>query len=475
MKSKIVLTALSIALTGSLCAETVTLRPIADTSLFETSPDNNFGASDSFQTGVNAQGFAGRGLFKFDIAGQIPPGAEITSAQVSFRVTASSGAPAADHTLTRVALDWNEGNKTGRQGAAADAGETTWDARRHDQQQWTTPGGDAGSDFAQQTSATTSFDGIGDYTFASTPELVEDVQQWLDGTTPNSGWMLRARSENDTTGSRRVATREDAEFAPTLTIEFAPMQINSIQVAESIDLSWQGGQAPFDLEATTDPAGDWLPLATGLETSTTSVTPTEGERFFRIRTSPAPKTTRYRVTWRATWTDTNHPTSFPSSAHFSQLYGATHDASVSFWEPGGLATPGIERMAETGSTSGLRGEITTAIGSERILSGVGLGASGRAPLDFDISQDNSLVTLVSMIAPSPDWFIGIHGVDLFRDGQWVENLTLTLPAYDAGTDSGTTYTSSNAATSPAEPITQITPLGDTRPFGTFTFERIPPQ
>ena len=51
-----------------------------------------------------------------------------------------------------------------------------------------------------------------------------------------------------------------------------------------------------------------------------------------------------------------------------------------------------------------------------------------------------------------------------------------LHAYDAGTDSGTTYTSSDRQTVPAEPIGRVgyplTDRGNTRPLGSFTFKRL---
>jgi len=38
-----------------------------------------------------------------------------------------------------------------------------------------------------------------------------------------------------------------------------------------------------------------------------------------------------------------------------------------------------------------------------------------------------------MIGPSPDWFIGVHNVELCVDGSWVnEPMTLDLMGYDCG-------------------------------------------
>ena len=57
-----------------------------------------------------------------------------------------------------------------------------------------------------------------------------------------------------------------------------------------------------------------------------------------------------------------------------------------------------------------------------------------------------------MLAPSPDWFVAINSVELFRDGQWLEETELTMGPYDAGTDSEMTFTANDLDTRPAKTI-----------------------
>jgi len=196
---------------------------------------------------------------------------------------------------------------------------------------------------------------------------------------------------------------------------------------------------------------------------------------------PSEPTARYRVTFDASWSAGTHPVSFPGNPHFSGLIGGTHSERVVFWEPGGTASPGIEAMAEQGATSPLDSEIQAAIAAgtaEGIIQGGGISPSpGVVSVEFQIGRDHPLVTLVSMIAPSPDWFVGVHGLALVEDAEWVTEKAVTLAPYDAGTDSGTTYRSPDADTSPREPISRLEgpPVesgGTVAPFGTFTFVRI---
>lgn len=203
--------------------------------------------------------------------------------------------------------------------------------------------------------------------------------------------------------------------------------------------------------------------------------------------TPAPSPTpsvgnaRYRVTFEATWSASTHPTSFPKNPHFSPLIGGTHSARVVFWEPGGASTPGIEAMAEQGSTSPLDAEVRAAIAAgtaQGLIEGGGVSRSpGTASVEFEIGPEHPFVTLVSMLAPSPDWFVGVHGLNLLEGGDWVSEKTVPLDPYDAGTDGGGTYKSPNADTMPKEPIRRIEepPLasaGGVQPVGTFTFVRL---
>lgn len=93
--------------------------------------------------------------------------------------------------------------------------------------------------------------------------------------------------------------------------------------------------------------------------------------------------------------------------------------------------------------------------------------------------DFSRLTLVTTIAPSPDWFLGVSGLELLTpgpEGDWAEELVVELHAYDAGTDSGVIYTSADGDTVPAENISLITtsPFEGSVPLGTFTITRTEP-
>jgi hypothetical protein len=155
-----------------------------------------------------------------------------------------------------------------------------------------------------------------------------------------------------------------------------------------------------------------------------------------------------------------------------------HNNAVEFWRPGATASVGMQRVAELGSKTVLLHEVNTAIAAgtaNRTLSGGGItGGSGPVSLRFAIDRTHPLVTLVTMVAPSPDWFAGVRGLPLIENGQWVQSKTVVLYPWDTGTDSGASFSSPDLVTTPRGVITRIVtpPLGaagNTPPMGTFTF------
>ena len=186
-------------------------------------------------------------------------------------------------------------------------------------------------------------------------------------------------------------------------------------------------------------------------------------------------TADYTVVFRATWSPATHPGAYPADAHFSGLVGATHGGDASFWELDALASQGIETMAERGGKDDLLVEVEEAIAdgiAESAISGGGLSKSpGTRLVDLRVSAEQPLVTLVTMVAPSPDWFLGVRSLGMCADGRWLDKLEVELYPLDAGTDSGVTFTSPNHDTRPPQPISLIDtpPIGNGVPFGSFVF------
>ena len=186
----------------------------------------------------------------------------------------------------------------------------------------------------------------------------------------------------------------------------------------------------------------------------------------------------YTVTFQGEWSSTSHPNSFPNGDHFSTLVGLTHPANTSIAQEGSLASAGIKSMAELGSTSPLTSEMNAKVSNNR---GVVLMGNGNIPtgvssenIDFTIYKDATHVSLVTMVAPSPDWFVGTLNTNLYYEGKFIETLTVDAVLYDAGTDDGISFNSANSPTNPQANITKLvaSPLGNGTSvvrLGKFTF------
>ena len=163
-------------------------------------------------------------------------------------------------------------------------------------------------------------------------------------------------------------------------------------------------------------------------------------------------TAAYRVHFRNHWSEAAFPTRFPAGAHLTGIVGGTHATGFDFWAVGRPATLGIKNMAELGSKAALLDEVALAVAAgqaEFALSGGGVALGvAEVQLDFTVSQRFPRVTLVSMLGPSPDWFTGVAGVLLLRDGAWVTSLEMPMRVYDAGTDDGTDFIAPDLVTTP---------------------------
>jgi len=203
-------------------ADTISITPAKDNTIFSADGNASNGQGDLF-CGTSGEGNVRRMLLAFDVAGNVPAGSTILSAGLTLTlVRAARESGAEDLERHRVLQDWGEGDslEDGGPGAPADDGDATWSFRFFSDQDktWDNPGGD----FAPESSgpATVGRD-LGPYTFASTPQTVADVQDWLDQPDGNFGWIIRGNESMEGT-SRRFASRETmaATDRPTLAVEF---------------------------------------------------------------------------------------------------------------------------------------------------------------------------------------------------------------------------------------------------------------
>ena len=206
--------------------DTVTLDARKDNTLYESS-------SGALSNGSGQHVFAGRtgqpsdsirrALLAFDIAASVPAGSTVTDVQLVLNLSRTISGDATV-SLRRVLADWGEGasDAAAEEGGGAPAApdDATWLHRFYDATFWAAPGGDfAATDSASATVGVT----LGQYTWGSTPQMVADVQGWLDHPAGNFGWLLLGNEASGFT-SKRFDSRDNPDPAvrPKLTVTFTP-------------------------------------------------------------------------------------------------------------------------------------------------------------------------------------------------------------------------------------------------------------
>jgi hypothetical protein len=175
---------------------------------------------------------------------------------------------------------------------------------------------------------------------------------------------------------------------------------------------------------------------------------------------PAAGPVKYHVVFTPLWTKASFPFEYPDTSlihkpHFSGLIGTAHNASYHVFTEGQPPTPGLERLSEEGKHDPLDAEIKAAIAAGNALalteSDPLKDFTQTAAADVTVDDAHAMVSLVAMIAPSPDWFAGVSDVDLKENGAWVASKTLDVSAWDSGGDDGTTYLADDKDTNPKKP------------------------
>ena len=250
-------------------AVTINLEPAKDNTLYQH-PGGALsnGAGNHLFAGFTGVNRIVRSLLQFDIAAEVPSSATITSASLSLHASIvfnSNSSPSLD--LHRVSADWGEAGSQavgggGGEGAGgpALAGDATWIHRFSPSQFWTNQGGD----FSSDVSASQNVSAVGSYDWSSS-QLASDVQDMLDETHLNFGWILTG-NETSSEGVKRFDSRESTN-SPVLTIEytlpgggFSPADFDEDGDVDATDLgTWQaafglGGGGDTDADTDTDGA-----------------------------------------------------------------------------------------------------------------------------------------------------------------------------------------------------------------------------
>ncbi len=148
---------------------------------------------------------------------------------------------------------------------------------------------------------------------------------------------------------------------------------------------------------------------------------------------------------------------FPEGvAAAAEVAMVAHSADAVLWEEDGLASEGLKSLAETGTSSLLIAEAyglgyTTLAQTFEVVTQV-IGAE-----ELTLAHDQPCISFAQKIDPSPDWFLGFNACAVDEDGNWLQEITITAIAFDAGTAEGDDF-SPKAEGADSDPRQPIAPL-----------------
>ncbi|KAM6448234.1 spondin-2 isoform 1-T2 [Liasis olivaceus] len=188
----------------------------------------------------------------------------------------------------------------------------------------------------------------------------------------------------------------------------------------------------------------------------------------------------YSIVFTGKWSQVAFPKQYPlyrPPAQWSSLLGVAHNSDYSMWKANEYASNGMRDFVERGEPWALMKEIEAA--GEKMQSIYGIFSAsavatgtGQTSTVFEVDARHPLVSTAVRIVPSPDWFVGIENFNLCEKDHWKHQVSMDLFPYDAGTDSGFTFSSPNFATIPRDTITEITCSSPSHPANSFYYPKL---
>jgi len=145
-------------------------------------------------------------------------------------------------------------------------------------------------------------------------------------------------------------------------------------------------------------------------------------------------------------------TNLTRGIYFTPLLVTAHDPAATIFQTGEVASASLQAMAEGGDISGLVTDLTglNATIVENPAAGLlGPGATTETTLDTGSATANSVLSIVGMMLPTNDGFVGLNSFTLPTTVG--ESMTVNLSGYDAGTEANDEVVGSGAPGEPGYP------------------------
>lgn len=246
-----------------------------DAVIFSDEPDQAAGGSDLI-VGCNNNGQCARSLLHFNVD-TLPDDAVVTDVQMTLLPAAAIAPedPSMTLNLHQVTSLWSRSSDSipdgerdswaeSLAGTAASAGDVTWKYAVYPDTEWENQGGDVNSEVltSVESAGTPKGERASTLFFSATNTFKELVQEWIAGTTPNYGVLVKRDTEDPSDNRLRVLFHEKSgnpdyrspKLLITYTSESNPEQMPSLPSGPGILLPGEPTKAPTSSAPTTAPA-----------------------------------------------------------------------------------------------------------------------------------------------------------------------------------------------------------------------------
>lgn len=153
----------------------------------------------------------------------------------------------------------------------------------------------------------------------------------------------------------------------------------------------------------------------------------------------------YRVTLKMNWEKSNDR-NFPRGAGFPYVVAVGHNSKYTLFEKGKpLANP-VAKFVKSGDFKDLEDDLNKFKKDNDVsffdtAKGAGPESTVELTVVLDSETNATDISIMALIGPSPDWFVGLQGSDLCKAAskEFTELPLADLSAYDGGLDNGTEY------------------------------------
>lgn len=183
----------------------------------------------------------------------------------------------------------------------------------------------------------------------------------------------------------------------------------------------------------------------------------------------------YRLSIRTFWDEDQFPKQYPEwrpPAQWSKSIGFSHNPGFRLFSIGSIAGAGVKQFVETGDSDTLDREAASNNFLDAFVAPPITSGAGNTSTTIFVDGNNTKVSLVTKLVPSPDWFIGLDSLNLCQDNHFIDSITTEAFPLDAGTDNGFTFTAPNWPTDPPGVIFQISSQYPTHPAGSFHYPHL---